>query len=148
MPGVPVFGQAVHAPRETAPRAVPVVSVNHVMPRPTKAATAKANNDPKSKRTAGSDQSWRLAMEGLRESTRTDQLPWTPSAAPRADAAVNAPELISPVADTAEGGSDRLTSSNIRSRRMRISAPFFVNSVGRGGAGGRGAGGGGGGGGG
>jgi hypothetical protein len=36
---------------ETDPKAMPRVKVNHVAPRPTKAATVKANNDPKSNRT-------------------------------------------------------------------------------------------------
>ena len=40
---VPVFGQAVQAPIVTAPNAVPRVSASHVAPRPTTAATAKAN---------------------------------------------------------------------------------------------------------
>jgi hypothetical protein len=55
MPGVPVFGHAVQAPMETAPKAVPRAKVSHVAPRPTKAATAKANNDPNSNRTVPSD---------------------------------------------------------------------------------------------
>ena len=48
---VPVFGQAVQAPMVTPPKAVPRVSASQVAPRPIAAATVKANNDPKSRRT-------------------------------------------------------------------------------------------------
>ena len=48
---VPVLGQAVQAPMVIAPNAVPRVSASCVMPRPTAAATAKANRKPISRRT-------------------------------------------------------------------------------------------------
>src|SRR5918994_898000 len=51
MPTVPVRGQAVQAPMETAPKAAPRDSDSQVVPRPTAAATAKANTVPKKNRT-------------------------------------------------------------------------------------------------
>src|SRR4029079_8726684 len=51
MSRVPDFGNAVHAPIATAPNAVPRVSASQVVPRPTRAAIARANNDPRSRRT-------------------------------------------------------------------------------------------------
>ncbi len=51
MSGVPFFGHAVQAPIVTPPKAVPRVSASQVAPRPIAAATAKANNDPSSRRT-------------------------------------------------------------------------------------------------
>jgi hypothetical protein len=51
MSRVPDFGHAVQAPMATALNAVPRLSASQVVPRPTRAATASANNDPRSKRT-------------------------------------------------------------------------------------------------
>src|SRR5258705_13791139 len=85
MPGVPVFGQAVQAPMESAPKAVLRVSVSQVTPSPTAAATAKANNDPKNNRTV---QSRQRAMMGKAKRLAINQLPET---APGSRAEASAP---------------------------------------------------------
>src|SRR5579884_33430 len=46
----PLFGQAVQAPMVSEPNATPRVSVSHVVPSPTRAASANVKNVPNKRR--------------------------------------------------------------------------------------------------
>src|SRR5215510_12249248 len=127
MSRVPFLGHAVHAPIVTAPNATPRLTASHVAPRPSSAATNRANKDPSTNRTG--ELSHQAAWQDMTRTT--NQLPLPTDRAARDSGDVTPAPRSPVVAGPGLAAIARVASSIIRSTRCRMSAARLVNSVGR-----------------